>query len=190
MEEMILREQPFMGNPSSTSTPSSALGIHRDSRSIAKVKPKIRIIHIFAPEIIKTDTANFRGLVQRLTGKSAASAANHQKSQKRKSSGLIIPKREGHQKIMPEKPIPRKMEQINLFHGFDPRERMKEEEGMMMMMVRGGGDGGGYLKDFADLDGFAYEMGGLPLLSADASQIPSFEAAHHHHHHHQHHVSS
>ncbi|CAL1372390.1 unnamed protein product [Linum trigynum] len=31
--------------------------------------PKIRIIHIFAPEIIKTDVANFRELVHRLTGK-------------------------------------------------------------------------------------------------------------------------
>ncbi|XP_030457951.1 VQ motif-containing protein 17 [Syzygium oleosum] len=186
MEEMILREQPFMVNPSSTSTPSSALGFHRDSRSIAKVKPKIRIIHIFAPEIIKTDTANFRGLVQRLTGKPSASAADHQKSRKRKSSALIVPKREGHQKIMPEKPIPRKMEQINLLRGFDLRERMKEEDAMMMMM-RGGGDGGGYLKDFADLDGFMLELGGLPLLPVDASQIPSFDVNHHQHLHH--HVS-
>uniref|UniRef100_A0ACD5WKE8 Uncharacterized protein n=1 Tax=Avena sativa TaxID=4498 RepID=A0ACD5WKE8_AVESA len=32
-------------------------------------RPAIRIIHIVAPEIIKTDTANFRGLVQRLTGR-------------------------------------------------------------------------------------------------------------------------
>ncbi|KAK4432175.1 VQ motif-containing protein 25 [Sesamum alatum] len=32
-------------------------------------KPKIRIIHIFAPEIIKTDAANFREVVQTLTGK-------------------------------------------------------------------------------------------------------------------------
>ncbi|XP_030525939.1 VQ motif-containing protein 17 [Rhodamnia argentea] len=186
MEEMILREQPFMVKSSSISAPSSALGIHKDSRSIAKVKPKIRIIHIFAPEIIKTDTANFRGLVQRLTGKPTASTSDHQKSQKRKSPGLIFPKREGHQKITPERPIPRKMEPINLFCGFDPRERMKEEEGMMMMM-RGGGEGGGYLKDFADLDGFMHELGGLPLLPADASQIPTFEAPHHHHH--PHHVS-
>ncbi|KAL2923846.1 VQ motif-containing protein 18 [Bienertia sinuspersici] len=43
--------------------------MHRDSRVISKIQPKIRIIHIFAPEIIKTDVANFRELVQRLTGK-------------------------------------------------------------------------------------------------------------------------
>lgn len=31
--------------------------------------PKVRIIHIIAPDIIKTDVSNFRELVQRLTGK-------------------------------------------------------------------------------------------------------------------------
>lgn len=55
-----------MVNPA---TPSGALGIHRDSRVISKIQPKIRIIHIFAPEIIKTDEAHFRELVQQLTGK-------------------------------------------------------------------------------------------------------------------------
>lgn len=43
--------------------------LNRKSRTISKFKPKIRIIHIFAPEIIKTDATNFRELVQRLTGK-------------------------------------------------------------------------------------------------------------------------
>ncbi|CAN6194303.1 unnamed protein product [Urochloa humidicola] len=37
-------------------------------------RPKIKIIHIIAPEIIKTDVANFRDLVQRLTGKPATCA--------------------------------------------------------------------------------------------------------------------
>lgn len=32
--------------------------------------PTIRVIHIFAPKIIKTDVANFRSTVQKLTGKS------------------------------------------------------------------------------------------------------------------------
>ncbi|XP_075515856.1 VQ motif-containing protein 25-like [Primulina tabacum] len=43
--------------------------LNRKSHTISKLKPKIRIIHIFAPEIIKTDATNFRELVQRLTGK-------------------------------------------------------------------------------------------------------------------------
>ncbi|CAN6163448.1 unnamed protein product [Urochloa humidicola] len=38
------------------------------------MRPKIKIIHIIAPEIIKTDVANFRDLVQRLTGKPTACA--------------------------------------------------------------------------------------------------------------------
>ncbi|MCL7038067.1 hypothetical protein MKW94_010307 [Papaver nudicaule] len=51
------------------------LGMHKDSHVISKftMKPKIRIVHIFAPEIIKTDAANFRELVQRLTGKPSPS---------------------------------------------------------------------------------------------------------------------
>ncbi|CAL5053793.1 unnamed protein product [Urochloa decumbens] len=44
------------------------------SRSSMPTRPKIKIIHIIAPEIIKTDVANFRDLVQRLTGKPAACA--------------------------------------------------------------------------------------------------------------------
>ncbi|PPD69912.1 hypothetical protein GOBAR_DD33209 [Gossypium barbadense] len=49
--------------------PSTPLSVHKDSQIISKAKPKIRIIHLFAPQIIKTDVANFRQLVQTLTGK-------------------------------------------------------------------------------------------------------------------------
>ncbi|KAI0496980.1 hypothetical protein KFK09_023306 [Dendrobium nobile] len=45
----------------------SKLTLCKKSHSI--LKPKIRIVHIFAPEIIKTDPSNFRQLVQLLTGK-------------------------------------------------------------------------------------------------------------------------
>ena len=47
--------------------------------TVPAARPKIRIIHIIAPEIIKTDVANFRDLVQRLTGKPAcaSTAAAH-----------------------------------------------------------------------------------------------------------------
>ncbi|KAL3637312.1 hypothetical protein CASFOL_019611 [Castilleja foliolosa] len=50
-------------------TPSPLHSMHKSSQTISKSKPKIRIIHIFSPEIIKTDAENFRELVQRLTGK-------------------------------------------------------------------------------------------------------------------------
>lgn len=50
--------------------PPSAIGAHRWSHPIAKGPPrKIRIVHVLAPEVIKTDARHFRELVQRLTGK-------------------------------------------------------------------------------------------------------------------------
>ncbi|KAJ0259230.1 VQ motif-containing protein 18 [Hirschfeldia incana] len=51
---------------------SSRVSMNNNSQVISKIKPKIRIIHIFAPEVIKTDVKNFRSLVQNLTGKPAA----------------------------------------------------------------------------------------------------------------------
>ncbi|KNA05098.1 hypothetical protein SOVF_193520 [Spinacia oleracea] len=76
----------------SPTTTSSALAMHRDSRVISKVQPKIRIIHIFAPEIIKTDVANFRELVQRLTGKPDAGSKSKGKG---KDKGKKIKVHEG-----------------------------------------------------------------------------------------------
>ncbi|KAL6532918.1 hypothetical protein OROGR_013878 [Orobanche gracilis] len=43
--------------------------MHKNSQTTSRTKSEIRIIHIFAPQIIKTDASNFRELVQRLTGK-------------------------------------------------------------------------------------------------------------------------
>ncbi|RLM73809.1 VQ motif-containing protein 25-like [Panicum miliaceum] len=57
---------PSRGSASS----SPATSAHRLSHSIAKEPPrKIRIIHVLAPEVIKTEARHFRELVQRLTGK-------------------------------------------------------------------------------------------------------------------------
>ncbi|KDP20381.1 hypothetical protein JCGZ_05264 [Jatropha curcas] len=67
------------------SAPSPKLAMHRDSHVISKFKPKVRIIHIFAPEIIKTDVANFRELVQRLTGKPGDQESNSNKKKKKKA---------------------------------------------------------------------------------------------------------
>ncbi|KAF3452643.1 hypothetical protein FNV43_RR03076 [Rhamnella rubrinervis] len=62
--EKMMKQQSF--TPTSAST---KLAMHKDSHVISKFKPKIRIIHIFAPEVIKTDAANFRQIVQSLTEK-------------------------------------------------------------------------------------------------------------------------
>lgn len=47
----------------------STIPLHHTSHTISKLKPKIRVIHLIAPEIIQTDVTNFRNLVQKLTGK-------------------------------------------------------------------------------------------------------------------------
>ncbi|XP_039126653.1 VQ motif-containing protein 25-like [Dioscorea cayenensis subsp. rotundata] len=59
----------IMSSKRGSSSRKYKLGLHEDSHMVSKLKPKIRIVHIFAPEIIKTDVNNFRELVQRLTGK-------------------------------------------------------------------------------------------------------------------------
>ncbi|KAL6844131.1 hypothetical protein ACP4OV_025804 [Aristida adscensionis] len=60
---------PPRGGASPASS-SSAAAAHRLSHAIAKAPPrKIRIVHVLAPEVIKTDPRHFRELVQRLTGK-------------------------------------------------------------------------------------------------------------------------
>ncbi|XAR54303.1 hypothetical protein NMG60_11029368 [Bertholletia excelsa] len=46
------------------------VALQKKSREVSKSRPRIRVIHLIAPEIIKTDVANFRELVQRLTGNS------------------------------------------------------------------------------------------------------------------------
>ncbi|KAI4378471.1 hypothetical protein MLD38_015948 [Melastoma candidum] len=142
----------------SVSSPPGTLSFRRDSRS-SIAKPKIRIIHIFAPEIIKTDTANFRDLVQRLTGKQPDHARPRSSS---KSRGRMNGKPSSSVAgvVAPEKPKPRDTtERLDVFLGLEQRERqaVKEEQA------------GGYLKDFADLDdGFTRELGGLQPPSMDA----------------------
>lgn len=59
-----LPHQSFYGDYSKTLVP-----LNKNSQIVTKIKPRIRIIHIFAPEIINTDVKNFRTLVQSLTGK-------------------------------------------------------------------------------------------------------------------------
>lgn len=60
-----------------SSSTSSGISAHRLSHAIAKAPPrKIRIVHILAPEIIKTEARHFRELVQRLTGKPAPNGSD------------------------------------------------------------------------------------------------------------------
>ncbi|XP_028080751.1 VQ motif-containing protein 25-like [Camellia sinensis] len=154
VEEIMLKKQTCV--PSST-TSASALGMHKDSQIISKVKPKIRIIHIFAPEIIKTDVENFRELVQRLTGKPTEEANNTNKKPR-------IPRKE-----VIHKPL------RTGFRFSEFRERIKGEDEMWGGGENpntgggGGGGSGGFLGGFADLDGFMQQLNEYPLLPLDAS---------------------
>ncbi|KAF2307778.1 hypothetical protein GH714_031642 [Hevea brasiliensis] len=141
MEDIIMKKQACIPTSSPTRSP---LAMHKDSQTISKVKPKIRIIHIFAPEIIKTDVANFRELVQRLTGKPA------EKSPKKKSR---IPRGTQDQPTVRTK----KVELRTGFGNLGSRDKVKEEDGMW-----NGANSGGFLAGFADLDGFIQELEALP----------------------------
>lgn len=116
---------------------------------ISKTKPKIRIIHIFAPEIIKTDAANFRELVQRLTGKPDAA----------KTKERVVSARKKEETTLSSS---KKME----FHHAEFRERVKEEEIWMS-----GNSGGGFLGSFGEIDGFMHELNHFQFLEGTSAQM-------------------
>ncbi|KAF5474053.1 hypothetical protein F2P56_005992 [Juglans regia] len=156
---MDLKAKKQTWTPCSTSPP---LAMCHDSKKISKPKPKIRIIHIFAPEIIKTDAANFRELVQRLTGKPTEKGCN-------KKPRIAL--REESRNASSDKPVA-KLELRAGFRGLESRERVKDEEGMW-----NGENSGGFLGGFADLEGFIQELGEFPFLPLDASHMHGFGEA-------------
>ncbi|CAN6837167.1 unnamed protein product [Brassica oleracea] len=137
---------------------SSTLAMHKQSYSITKTKPKIRIIHIFAPEIIKTDVANFRELVQSLTGK----PEDHGVSRTKTRRGTH---RQVQDMINMEKPgeVERCDDQ-----GFCSNSEMED----MSMTWNGDNDGGelsgGFLNGMGDFGGFIQELGEFPYLPSSA----------------------
>nr|XP_010524480.1 PREDICTED: VQ motif-containing protein 17 [Tarenaya hassleriana] len=140
---------------------SSTLVMHKHSRTISKSKPKIRIIHIFAPEIIKTDVANFRELVQRLTGKPDDSD-NHRHLQ-------------DHQKGRPRE-NPRDHRRRHRVHDMNKNLSFTAKKTGFELAFRANagvedegwnGDGessGGFLNGLGDLDGIIQELGEFPFL--------------------------
>ncbi|XAR68594.1 hypothetical protein NMG60_11003775 [Bertholletia excelsa] len=141
---------------STTNNKKPSLAMQRDSRVISKSKPKIRIIHIFAPEIIKTDVENFRELVQRLTGKPTETS----KPKKRTTT-----RRRNRAKLA------QKIEVQTGFHQLELRESIKEgEDGMWVGGSQNPSESGGFLGGFADLDyGLMQELNQISVLPLDAS---------------------
>ncbi|XP_011075264.1 VQ motif-containing protein 25-like [Sesamum indicum] len=127
--------------------------MHKNSHTISKSKPKIRIIHIFAPEIIKTDAANFRELVQRLTGKPTAD--DHHRNINCCTKTRILRKKE--QRVLSSSN--KKME-VSWRGEAVMGERIKGEEEIW----RAANSGGGFLAGFAEFDGFLQELNQFPFL--------------------------
>lgn len=123
-----------------------SLSINKNSEAIAKTKPKVRIIHLFAPEIIKTDVSNFRELVQRLTGK--PSAQKHDQEVPTKTASR-------HQHKIT------RSSNVSLITSEDkPKKVMKEGVGL----CREETPAGDYLGGFSDLEGFVSDFSQFPTL--------------------------
>lgn len=149
--------KPYLRIPASSSP--SKLAVHRDSHVISKFKPKVRIIHIFAPEIIKTDVANFRELVQRLTGKPCESKGSYKKKRRSSSSSKKVKTScfsESNKKA------------IQLQDGFPSLniegEKLKlgQEENEIWEAEKSSG----FLDGFADLNGFMHDLSDNVSLAA------------------------
>ncbi|KAK4738351.1 hypothetical protein R3W88_002048 [Solanum pinnatisectum] len=146
---------------SATTSPSCCRNnykMNRDSHSISKLKPKIRIIHIIAPEIIKTDVENFRDLVQRLTGKNAAREVKGKKAKKERKkieSSSPQQQQEDQQHMM-------MMNMLHQDNSTSNNYRMKEEESSSHEEGIYGSienSSNGFLSGFGSMEGFIQDLG-------------------------------
>lgn len=144
-----------------TSANSKHLAMHRDSHTISKLKPKIRIIHIVAPEIIKTDVENFRDLVQRLTGKSAESNGRTKKERRALPSKGMISNRKLWTNVQPDQAH----QGIQFLQG-TPRMKRGIE-----YLYKGEGTSHGVFGGFGDMDiNLVQDLSEFPVLSFKSSQ--------------------
>ncbi|KAL9240162.1 hypothetical protein vseg_014412 [Gypsophila vaccaria] len=168
-------------NMINTRTPSQTLGLHKDSRNITKIQPKIRIIHIYAPEIIKTDVANFRDLVQRLTGKQ--SLAKNQGGQGRKSRGKPKTGKVNHDKSTVNTNLEFVMRATTTTTGSSssPSSSSDHRQDDQPEFWRptpvdhpNNASGGGFLSGFTDLENFDLSMFNMNSVDGSSHHINSF----------------
>ncbi|EEF31659.1 conserved hypothetical protein [Ricinus communis] len=171
MKMMMKKQQQQVPCVSShRTTTSSPLSMHKDSQTISKVKPKIRIIHIFAPEIIKTDVANFRELVQRLTGKPAADQKGS-KSKIKKPRRVDHHHQHHHHHHQPRTNLPAVVtKKVEIRSGLGMVKKEEEEEEAMWNCA----NSGGFLAGFADLDGFIQELDEFSMLPMETNHMHGF----------------
>lgn len=133
------------------------IAMHKQSRTLTKSKPKIRIIHIFAPEIIKTDVSNFRKIVQNLTGKQDHDHdLPHQKGLKRNPRSRGSHDHDDHHQV----------HHMNKRFCTNSEVEDEEEVGMVSMTWNGNGgeSSGGFLNGLGDFGGFIQELDEFPYL--------------------------
>ncbi|GLJ22427.1 hypothetical protein SUGI_0422220 [Cryptomeria japonica] len=70
------------GQSGRLSTCKSSHVISKSNSSVRKITPVIRIVHICAPTMVNTDPANFRAIVQDLTGKHSSCSSKKFKQKK------------------------------------------------------------------------------------------------------------
>ncbi|KAL4601436.1 hypothetical protein ACB092_11G272900 [Castanea dentata] len=142
--------KPHSCKPSSAA--STQLSMHKHSREISKLKPKIRIIHIYAPEVIKTEPANFRELVQRLTGKPAEMMKSN-----RNSTTCSTTRSPPSKNIMSfyREPSCSTKEMHDAFANLQNGVRIKEEDEEEFWRNE---NLNGFFDGFSDLDGFIEEL--------------------------------
>ncbi|CAL9761571.1 unnamed protein product [Musa acuminata subsp. burmannicoides] len=121
---------------------SPRLGMKDSSHAITKPKPEIRIIHVFEPEIMKTDAANFRELVQRLTGKPVAAVGGKKKKDKK-----LIDSKHDREKLTCKEEV--------------KQEDLEEEERMMENTCC----------TQEEMDDFLQVLSGFPLSSPSSSRM-------------------
>nr|XP_010910772.1 VQ motif-containing protein 25 [Elaeis guineensis] len=133
----------------------ATLALRKDSHMISKMKPKIRIVHIFAPEIIQTDVENFRELVQRLTGK-----PTKRNGGKKAAAPAVVDSTES-------------MGMRRSYRDSWVGERVKGELEVEKRELRTEGTSGGFLSTggFGDVDGIFQGLGDFPSLPLSASHV-------------------
>ncbi|KAL5719541.1 hypothetical protein ACHQM5_012300 [Ranunculus cassubicifolius] len=146
---------------SNSNTTRSPLSMHKDSHTISKIIPKIRIIHIFAPEIIKTDVENFRELVQRLTGK----PSSEEKSSKKKAKNTMMMKKKPQQESK-NVTMEAQFDHFQTSWGSSIENGIKLEQEEIMW---GTENSSNFYNGFGDLDGFIQGLSECPLLPYNSS---------------------
>ncbi|XP_027343030.1 VQ motif-containing protein 17-like [Abrus precatorius] len=142
------------------SSASSKLGVDRGSHVISKFKPKIRIIHIYAPEIIKIDAENFRELVQRLTGKPDDGGGGRNKSKTALTKDPIIDLHTKKAMIMQEDEEFLSMQNEIRVKNAHNEEAVEDD----MWRSKSKEKFSGFLDGFTELDGFMEELSTMPVV--------------------------